>query len=230
MCLFWPPGRARARRLPRARRRRRTGARVPRRTDQRAARRAGPRGHDRRRRSACSTTPGRCWSPAACRSELAALRAADARIAAATDGGAPSAALAAGLGQLAVGLAVLAALVTGIPAVTSGRLAAVDLAVIVLTPLAAFEATALLPAAMIQVHRSRAAAARVLALLDARAARPGAGRTTRAGRCRTSSRPTWPAAWPGGPAVVRGPRPRAATRPVRRDRRPVGDRARPRRC
>lgn len=98
--------------------------------------------------------------------QLTTLRAADARIAQATDRGAPSAALAAGVGQLAVGLAVLAALVTGIPAVTSGRLDAVDLAVIVLTPLAAFEATALLPAAMVQVHRSRAAAARVLAVLD----------------------------------------------------------------
>ena len=104
--------------------------------------------------------------------ERAVLKEADGRIVAATDAGAPSAALAAGLGQLAVGLAVLAALVTGIPAVTAGHLAAVDLAVIVLTPLAAFEATTLLPAAMIQVHRSRAAATRVLALLDGEAANP----------------------------------------------------------
>jgi ATP-binding cassette subfamily C protein CydC len=99
--------------------------------------------------------------------ELAALRDADHRLAAATDAGAAPAALAAGLGQLAVGLAVLAALVTGIPAVGAGLLSPVELAVVVLTPLAAFEATALLPAAAIQVQRSRAAAARILALLDA---------------------------------------------------------------
>lgn len=133
--------------------------------------------------------------------EMTALRDADARIAAATDSGAPSAALAAGLGQLAVGLAVLAALVTGIPAVTSGQLAAVDLAVIVLTPLAAFEATMLLPAAMIQVHRSRAAAARVLALLDAQdGPAPVEGDPRRPQPDLVAA--DLVCAWPEGPAVV----------------------------
>ena len=99
--------------------------------------------------------------------ELAALRDSDRRLAAATDAGAGPAAIAAGLGQLAVGVAMLAALLTGVPAVGAGLLSPVELAVIVLTPLAAFEATSLLPAAAIQVQRSRAAAARVLALLDA---------------------------------------------------------------
>ncbi len=135
--------------------------------------------------------------------EMTALRDADARIASATDAGAPSAALAAGLGQLAVGLAVLAALVTGIPAVTSGQLAAVDLAVIVLTPLAAFEATTLLPAAMVQVHRSRAAAARVLALLDDEADGPvpleGDPRRPRPALVATGVS----TGWPDGPPVVR---------------------------
>jgi len=98
--------------------------------------------------------------------ELDRLRAADADLALATDRGAGSAALAAGLGNLAVGVAVLAALLVGIPALAAGRIAEVDLAVIVLTPLAAFEATSVLPAAAIQVHRSRAAAARLMAVLD----------------------------------------------------------------
>jgi ATP-binding cassette, subfamily C, bacterial CydC len=101
------------------------------------------------------------------RTELGALATADRDVATATDAGAPSAALAAAIGQVAVGLAVLAALVTGVPAVTGGQLSPVALAVVVLTPLAAFEATSLLPAAAVQVHRSRAAAARILALLDA---------------------------------------------------------------
>ncbi|GEL97736.1 thiol reductant ABC exporter subunit CydC [Cellulomonas terrae] len=99
--------------------------------------------------------------------ELAALRESDRRLAAATDAGAGPAAVAAGLGQLAVGAAMLAALLTGVPAVGAGLLSPVELAVVVLTPLAAFEATSLLPAAAIQVQRSRAAAVRVLALLDA---------------------------------------------------------------
>ncbi|WP_426592678.1 thiol reductant ABC exporter subunit CydC [Cellulomonas sp. McL0617] len=134
--------------------------------------------------------------------ELTALRVADEQIADATDHGAPSAALAAGLGQLAVGLAVLAALVTGIPAVTSGRLSAVDLAVIVLTPLAAFEATTLLPAAMIQVHRSRAAAARVLALLDDGAAGPVAVQDDARRPVPSLEAVALSCAWPDGPTVV----------------------------
>lgn len=98
--------------------------------------------------------------------ELAGLARQDARIAAAVDAGARPTALAAGLGVLAQGVAVLVALVTGIPAVRSGLLAPVELAVVVLTPLAAFEATSVLPTAAVQVQRSRAAAARILALLD----------------------------------------------------------------
>ncbi len=97
---------------------------------------------------------------------LRELRDADRRLARAVDSGAATSALAAGIGILATGLAATAALVTGIPAVRSGALAPVDLAVVVLTPLAAFEATGMLPAAAVAVQRSRAAAARILALLD----------------------------------------------------------------
>ncbi|NUU16435.1 thiol reductant ABC exporter subunit CydC [Cellulomonas humilata] len=133
--------------------------------------------------------------------ELAALRDADRRLAAATDAGAGAAALAAGLGQLAVGIAVLVALVTGVPAVGAGLLSPVELAVVVLTPLAAFEATAMLPAAAIQVQRSRAAAARILALLDA----PAAPTPT---DCGPADPPLvavdLAAGWPGAPAVVEG--------------------------
>jgi ATP-binding cassette subfamily C protein CydC len=100
---------------------------------------------------------------------LAELRDADRRLASAVDSGARASAVAAGLGVLATGLAATAALVTGVPAVASGALAPVDLAVIVLTPLAAFEATGMLPAAAVSVQRSRAAAARILALLDSAA-------------------------------------------------------------
>ncbi|NLF04881.1 MAG: thiol reductant ABC exporter subunit CydC [Actinomycetales bacterium] len=98
--------------------------------------------------------------------ELAALRDADRRIAAAVDAGAGPSALATAAGTLAQGLAVLGALALGIPAVRSGAMTPVELAVIVLTPLAAFEAASALPAAAVQVERSRAAAGRILALLD----------------------------------------------------------------
>lgn len=98
--------------------------------------------------------------------ELARLRAADADLARATDRGAGPAALAAALGNVAVGIAVLGALLVAVPAAAAGSLAPVELAVVVLTPLAAFEATSVLPAAAIQLHRSRAAAARLVSLLD----------------------------------------------------------------
>ena len=99
-------------------------------------------------------------------SELAAMRAADRRIAAAVDAGAGPSALASAVGVLAQGLAVLGALLLGVPAVGAETLSPVELAVVVLTPLAAFEATSVLPAAAVQLERSRAAARRVLELLD----------------------------------------------------------------
>lgn len=140
---------------------------------------------------------------------LADLRAADRAVASAADASARPAALGAGVGQLAVGLAVLAALVTGVPGVVSGALAPVELAVVVLTPLAAFEATALLPAAAAQLARSRAAAARVLAVLDD-AARPvtGAAPTPEPAVLGAPDAPVLRAdgitvARPGGPALLR---------------------------
>jgi ATP-binding cassette subfamily C protein CydC len=96
---------------------------------------------------------------------LADLDSADARLSAVADDGARTSGLAAALGALAQGLAVLASLALGIPAALSGSLSVEALAVVVLTPLAVFEATAGLPAAAVQLHRSREAARRLLALL-----------------------------------------------------------------
>lgn len=100
-------------------------------------------------------------------SERARLRAADAEMSAARDRTAVPLAVAAAIADVAVGVALLGALVLGIPAVGAGMLAPVELAVVALVPLAAFEATSLLPAAAVQLHRSRAAAARIAAVLDA---------------------------------------------------------------
>ncbi len=82
-----------------------------------------------------------------------------------TDASRP-AALANAVDTLAMGLAVLGALIVGIPALTNGDLTAVELAVVALTPLAAFEATAGLPAAATQLVRSAGAAGRIMELLD----------------------------------------------------------------
>lgn len=99
--------------------------------------------------------------------ERARLRGADAEMSAARDRTAAPLAVAAAIADVAVGVALLGALVLGIPAVGAGTLAPVELAVVALVPLAAFEATSLLPAAAVQLHRSRAAAARIAAVLDA---------------------------------------------------------------
>ncbi|RPF25627.1 thiol reductant ABC exporter subunit CydC [Georgenia muralis] len=88
-------------------------------------------------------------------------------LAAAKDAAARPAALAAGIDTLAMGAAVLGALVLGIPATVAGTLQPVELAVVVLTPLAAFEGTAMLGPAAVQLVRSAGSAVRVMALLDA---------------------------------------------------------------
>ena len=75
-------------------------------------------------------------------------------------------ALARGLDVCAMGAAVIGALLIGIPQTTSGTLAQVLLAVIVLVPLSAFEGVAELTPAAAQLVRSAQAAQRICALLD----------------------------------------------------------------
>lgn len=72
----------------------------------------------------------------------------------------------AALAALATGAAVTGALLTGVPAVHTGALSGVALAVVVLTPLAVHEVYATLAPAAQQLPRLRAAAARVFAVLD----------------------------------------------------------------
>lgn len=76
-------------------------------------------------------------------------------------------ALGAGLTALVCGLTVVACAYAGVQAVRDGRLDAVALAVVVLTPLAAFEAVMGMPLAAQYRQRSRAAALRVHEVLDA---------------------------------------------------------------
>ncbi len=97
---------------------------------------------------------------------LAGLRRTEKDLAAAADDGGRATAIGAFAPPFAAGLAVLAAFWFGSPAVAAGTLAPVELAVVVLTPLAVFEAVSLLPAAAVQVLRSQEAARRICALLD----------------------------------------------------------------
>ncbi|MET9953248.1 thiol reductant ABC exporter subunit CydD [Streptomyces sp. NPDC006339] len=76
-------------------------------------------------------------------------------------------ALGAGLSALVCGLTVVAAAVVGVQAVRDGRLDGVALAVVVLIPLAAFEAVTGLPLAVQYRQRVRRSAERVFDVLDA---------------------------------------------------------------
>jgi ATP-binding cassette subfamily C protein CydC len=99
---------------------------------------------------------------------LARLGELDAALGRRLDRAARPAAAAAGLGTLITGLSMVAALVLGLQALRpGGGLAPVLLAVVTLTPLAAAEAMATLPAAATGLVRARTSAERVLALLEA---------------------------------------------------------------
>ncbi len=98
---------------------------------------------------------------------LAALDAMDARVTRALSRSASTAGLGSGLLALATGAAVWGSLVVGVPAVRSGALDPVLLAVLVLLPLAAFEAVAGLPLAAQFLHRTSRSAVRVCEVLDA---------------------------------------------------------------
>ncbi|WP_063828692.1 thiol reductant ABC exporter subunit CydC [Actinopolymorpha alba] len=82
--------------------------------------------------------------------------------------------IAAAVSTAALGLTMLGELLVGIPAVQSGRISGVVLAVLVLTPLAAFELTAPLPLAAQHLSRGMRAVGRLRALADLpRPATPG---------------------------------------------------------
>ena len=150
---------------------------------------------------------------------LARLDTLDAELTRRLDRAARPAALAAGLGTLVTGLAMVSALALGIRALGTGVLGAapggglapVLLAVVALTPLAAAEAVSALPQAAVGLVRARAAAERVLALLDAPPAEGAAPADVDVptGPVDPLPRPVLTArdlacGWPGRPAVLSG--------------------------
>lgn len=134
---------------------------------------------------------------------LAGLAATDARLRAAEARSSGSAGLAGALVALAGGAVVWAGLALGTPAVRSGALHPVLLAVLVLTPIAVFEVVADLPAAVRSLLRARSCAARLFEVLDATppVAEPADPAPLPAGPLGLSLRGVG-ARWPGGPAVL----------------------------
>ncbi|MFD7595045.1 thiol reductant ABC exporter subunit CydD [Kitasatospora sp. NPDC059812] len=103
---------------------------------------------------------------------LAAVHGADAALTRLAARSAATTALGTGLIALLTGLTVTAAAAVGVQGVHGGALAPVCLAVVVLTPLAAFEAVTGMPLAVQARQRSRAARARLDEVLEAEAAVP----------------------------------------------------------
>lgn len=111
--------------------------------------------------------------------------------------------LAAGIDRLAMGAAVVGALLVGMPATTDGRIAAVALAVLALTPLASFEGTQDMAPASTQLVRSAAAARRIDDLLGEDAPRPTHPVPASAQGPHLRARGL-AVGWPGGPLVAEG--------------------------
>ena len=129
------------------------------------------------------------------------------------DRAAVPAAIAAALDVAVMGMAVVGNLVIGVGAVAAGQLAPVWLAVIVLVPLAAFEATSALGPASVQLVRSAGAACRIVELIETAETSASAG----AAVCPDARKLPTPSAhgprlrarnlsvgWPGGPVVAEG--------------------------
>ena len=110
-------------------------------------------------------------------------------------------AFARGLDVCAMGVAVIGALLIGIPQTTSGALAQVLLAVIVLVPLSSFEGVAELTPAAAQLVRSAQSATRICSLLDEEA--PAQPHDVPEGPTVIEARDL-AIGWPSGPTLVTG--------------------------
>jgi thiol reductant ABC exporter CydC subunit len=116
-----------------------------------------------------------------------------------------AAGLAALLGVLLSGGAVVAMLVVAIPAVRSGDLVGVNLAVLTLLPLATYEAVVAMPTAALALGRVRGSAQRVVEVLDAvdPVPDPAAPLAPPSGPVGVVLRDVT-AGWPNGPSVLEG--------------------------
>lgn len=132
------------------------------------------------------------------------LRAEEEELTRLQDRAARPAALAAGSDVAAMAVAVLGAILVGVPAVAGGTLTPVELAVVVLTPLAAFEATTSLGAAAVQLVRSAGAAERVMELLDGAATGSARSAAIPGDTPSVLHAEALDVGWPAGPVVARG--------------------------
>lgn len=118
----------------------------------------------------------------------------------ALDRGAPRHAFASAATPLAIGASVLGSLLIGLMLYSSQPMTPMSLAILVLTPLSAFEATSALPDAAVALSRARIAARRILGVLDTAEAGAPAGTAPSTGAGLVSARELR-CAWPDGKAT-----------------------------
>lgn len=132
---------------------------------------------------------------------LGSLRGAEDDLRHARDRSARPAALAQGVTVAAMGAAVLAALLLGGSQLTAGTLSPIELAVVVLTPLAAFEGVGMLAPAAVHTVRAADASRRLLDLVD-RSEIPASGSGVPAGPVIEAT--DLAVGWPGRDPVLSG--------------------------
>jgi ATP-binding cassette subfamily C protein CydC len=131
---------------------------------------------------------------------IAAVRRANRASEAAADAAARPAAIAAASQTLFSGLGLVACLALAVVAARNGDLSGPAAAVVALTPLAAFEAVGAIPAAIMQYHRSSAAALRLAQMSDEEEASEPSGARADATLRLTGLSVGWPGGTPTPPA------------------------------
>jgi ATP-binding cassette subfamily C protein CydC len=133
---------------------------------------------------------------------IASVRHADREFEAAADAAARPAALAAASQTLFSGLGLVACLALGVAAARSGDISGPAAAIVALTPLAAFEAVGAIPTAIMQYHRSSAAALRLAQMADQPDTSVPSGSSEKATLTLTGLSVGWPGAEPTPPVTA----------------------------
>ncbi|MCR6712971.1 MAG: thiol reductant ABC exporter subunit CydC [Demequina sp.] len=133
---------------------------------------------------------------------MEAVRSANRAVEHAADAAARPAALAAASQTFFSGLGLLVCLALGVAAAKNGDISGPAAAIVVLTPLAAFEAVGAIPAAIMQYHRSSAAALRLAQMSDERDTAVASATSAKATLSLTDLSVGWPGATPTPPVTA----------------------------
>lgn len=130
------------------------------------------------------------------------IRIHESQLISARDKAAKPAAVAAVIDQLAIGIAVVGGILVSIPAAEAGIISVLSIAILTLTPLAAFEGTSELAAAAVQLVRSARAAVRIDQIIQPSSLAKNAQLPESALSAPVLEVKDLAVGWPGGPVVA----------------------------